>query len=115
MTPTSPLQTDRLAQLEAELSRVRHSLEQRDTELDALRNKVQEATAESREAQIEAEQWSQALEKRFTKVAENSLLRAKLMKLKAYKEAREKHKQMMERERSLMDDWMQDVKERFIV
>ena len=106
---------DSLAQLEAELSRARHSLAQKDVELDELRSQMEDATREADEAQREAEQRSQALEERLTRETESSILRAEVEKLRALEELREEHRRAMERERKLMDDWMQDVKERFRV
>ena len=102
----------RLAQMETELSLVAHSLAQKDVELDRLHSQVEEAT---REAQREAEQRSQALEERLSRETESSILRAEVEKLRALEELREEHKRAMDSERKLMDDWMQDVKERFSV
>ena len=103
---------ERLAQLEAELSLATRSLAQKDVELDRLHSQVEEAT---REAQREAEQRSQALEERLSRETESSILRAEVEKLRALEELREKHKRVMDRERKLMDDWMQDIKEQFRV
>ena len=105
---------DRVAQLEAKLSRARHSLAQKDVELDGLRNQMEDATREADEAQREAEQRSRALEERLTRETESSILRAEVEKLRALEELREEHRRS-ERKRKLMDDWMQDVKERFRV
>ena len=106
---------DRLAELEAELSQARHSLVQKDAELDRLRGQVEEATLAANEVQCEAEQRSQALEERLAAEAESTRLRAEVEKLRALEGLREEHQRTMERERKLMDDWMQDVKERFRV
>ena len=76
---------------------------------------MEDATREADEAQREAEQRSQALEERLTRETESSILRAEVEKLRALEELREEHRRAMERERKLMDDWMQDVKERFRV
>ena len=42
-------------------------------------------------------------------------MRAELEKLRALGDLRDEHQRALERERKLMDDWMQDVKERFRV
>ena len=49
------------------------------------------------------------------KEAESSILRTEVEKLQSLKELCEEHQWAMERERKLMDDWMQDVKEQFKV
>ena len=46
---------ERLAQLEVELSQARHSLAQKDSELDRLRGQVEEATLAASEAQRETQ------------------------------------------------------------
>ena len=50
-----PQLEERLAQLEAELSQARHSLAQKDFELDRLRGQVEEATLAADGAQRETE------------------------------------------------------------
>ena len=76
---------------------------------------MEDATREADEAQRKAEQRSRALEERLTRETESSILRAEVEKLQALEELREEHRRAMERERKLMDDWMQDVKEQFRV
>ena len=110
-----PQLEERLAQLEAELSQARHSLAQKDFELDRLRGQVEEATLAADGAQRETERRTQALEERLATEAESSRLRAELEKLRALEDLRDDHQRTLERERKLMDDWMQDVKERFRV
>jgi predicted nucleic acid-binding Zn-ribbon protein len=104
-----------LAHLEAELSQARRSLEQKDVELGRLHSQVEQVTREADEAQREAEQRSQALEERLASETESSMLRAEVEKFRALEELRGEHQRAMERERKVMEDWMQDVKERFRV
>ena len=105
----------RLAHLEAELSQAKRSFEQKDVEMERLRSQVEQATREADEVQREAEQRSQALEEQLARETESSRLRAEVEKFRALEELRGEHQRAMERERKVMDDWMQDVKERFRV
>ena len=105
----------RLTHLEAELSQAKRSLEQKDVEMERLRSQVEQATREADEVQREAEQRSQALEEQLARETESSRLRAEVEKFRALEELRGEHQRAMERERKVMDDWMQDVKERFRV
>ena len=106
--PTMDQQLEaRLAHLEAELSQARRSLEQKDVEMDRLRSQVEQATREADKLQREAEQRSQALEERLARETESSMLRAEVEKFRALEELRGEHQRAMERERKVMDDWMQ--------
>ena len=83
--------------------------------MERLRSQVEQATREADEVQREAEQRSQALEEQLARETESSRLRAEVEKFRALEELRGEHQRAMERERKVMDDWMQDVKERFRV
>ena len=103
-------QLKKLAQLEAELSQARHSLAQKDFELDRLCGQVEEATLVADGAQHETERRTRVLQERLAMEAESSRLHAELEKLRALEDLREEHQWTLECERKLMDDWMQDVK-----
>ena len=105
---------DKVRSLETELAEAREAITSKDGELEDLRSQINEARAESDQAQHEAAEKVRVLEQQLESErvqAELALLRA-LENLRAEQQlAIQREKDAMDAERKRMSAWIQDVKD----
>ena len=107
---------EKLAQLEAELAGTKKALQDKDLELEQLREQAAEATSN---AQAELKEQSEEVSA-LRQELENSHLRAEVEKMRALENLREEHKKELVREKEQVDfepkraeEWVSDLKESF--
>ena len=105
---------DKVRSLETELAEAREAITSKDGELEDLRSQINEARAESDQAQHEAAEKVRVLEQQL----ESERVQAELALLRALENLRAEHQLAIQREKDAMDAerkrmsaWIQDVKD----